>query len=373
VPWSSSVIGPEGGVVTYSLPNTEETGLQVRVPAGAWTACWEVEINSISFWDTPDYPDGFEPYDRPLPTGFIEISVFRQDENLVQTFAPDSMYMELSFPLHSIPNNDGEIFSTFYYDSTAGSWRVELPDDQNESELIVRTSSWRRPWSWGRIDLEEVDYEEHLAPVLEEEIGTEIWNDIQYTLDSIYDAAMQDRMELTCIALTFAEATFESFRDQAAENVELYQAYIDCGDCNPITPEFYTGLKQYVLLNVEAMALDLFTDAIPGRLWYLKLFGKAYVLALQAMARSLPCDYECFWNEAPPGIYLNAAAYYVSVLIIEVIQRYESSGYINCPGGTPPSPPVPVSRVFGTTGGATACVVENLTVPSDFQSVRRPQ
>ena len=195
---------------------------------------------------------------------------------------------------------------------------------------------------------------------------------LENTLDSIYDAAVQDRMELTCIALGFAEAAFESFRDQAAANVELYNAYIDCGECSPITPEFYDGLRQYVLLNVQAMALDLFTDAIPGKLWYLKLFGKAYVLALQAMARSLPCDYECFWDEAPPEMYLNAAAYYVSVLIIEVIQRYENSGYINCPAGAL-SPPIPTDQVLGTASAGKSCGVEGRTDFSDYHSVQRLQ
>jgi hypothetical protein len=330
VPWAAEVIGPDGGTVTYDWPDDVLDQLHVTVPAGAWAQCWEVTLSYIWIWDTPDYPDGFVPFERPMPTGSIEISIFRQSPEGVITYAPDSMYLDVSFPLHDLPQDSLAFIAGFYYDSTAGDWGVELADDANDEFLTIRTHAWRRPWSFGRIDLADIDFQTYMVPALEDQVGTETWSLIQATMDSIYDAAMEDTWgPITCGVLNVAEGVFTEFRNYSADMVAAIQATLGCGDCDATTPEFWQGLRTYIQLNIQYMAVELFVDAMRGRAWPLKIVGYLVMGGLLGAMQALPCNYDCLMDEAPPWYYVYTAAYGTSVLIIEVIQAYRD-GYTSC-------------------------------------------
>lgn len=344
------VIGPEGGTVRVTDPEDPSVGMEVSVPAGVWTACWEVGILYRSIFSTEDYPDGYVPFERPMPTGSVDIVIFRWTPDTSYD-APDSMYVEVSFPVHQLQRSEIELFSAFYYDSTNTTWRVRLPDGLTDSALTVQTKAWRRRWSWGRIDLAEIDFERHIEPALEERVGTETWNEIKATVDSVYDAAMRSRWEpITCFALNFAEGTFASFRDYSATMVRAIQAGFNCGTCDATTRQFYDELVEYIKLNLQYMLVEMFTDMIPGRLWPLKIAGFAMMGSLLAAMENLNCDYECLVKRAPPPFYLYTASYWVSYLVVEGIQWFKSSGYIHCgpEAWAAPPPQVPLG---GTPAG----------------------
>jgi len=339
------VIGPNGGVVKVTDPDDPLVGLEVSVPAGVWSACWEVGIVYQSIFSTEDYPDGYVPFERPMPTGSVEIVIYRWTPD-TSYYAPDSMHVEVSFPVHQLPRNELEMFSAFFYDSTRSTWRVKFPDAIDESLLTVHTRAWNRPWSWGRVDLAEIDFEQHIEPALEERVGTETWNEIKATVDSVYEAAMRARWEpITCFALDFAEGLFIGFKDYSADAVRAIQSGLGCRNCDATTMEFYSELVEYVRLNIQFMIVEMFTDMIPGRLWPIKLAGFAMMGSLLAAMDNLACDYDCLVERAPPPFYVYTAGYWFSSLVVEGIQRFRNSGYINCgpEAWTAPPPQVPLS------------------------------
>jgi hypothetical protein len=345
------VIGPAGGTVAVTDPDDPLFGLEVSVPAGAWTACWEVGIVYRSIFSTEDYPDGYVPFERPMPTGSLDLTIFRWTPDTSYD-APDSMYVEISFPVAQLTRNDLELFSAFFYDDPGASWRVKFPDAIGDSLLTVRTSAWRRRWSWGRVDLAEIDFEEHLEPALADRVGTETWNEIKGTVDSVYDAAMRARWEpITCIALDFAEGLFTEFENYSRDMVVAIQSTLQCRDCDATTMAFYEELVEYVRLNIQYMIVEMFTDAIPGRAWPLKLAGFAMMGSLLAAMDNLACDYDCLVERAPPPFYVYTAGYWFSYLVVEGIQRFRSSGFITCP----PTAGAPAPAAHGPPG-AGLCI-----------------
>lgn len=333
------VIGPDGGTVRVTDPDDPIVGAEVTVPAGAWGACWEVGILYRSMFSTEDYPDGYVPFERPSPTGSVEIVIFRWTPDTSYD-APDSMYVEVSFPVHQLQRSNVELFSAFYYDSTNARWRVRIPDALNDSAVTVYTRAWQHRWSWGRVDLSEIDFAEHIEPALEERVGTENWSRIKTTVDSVYDAAMRSTWEpITCFALNFAQGAFAGFRDYSADMVRAIQASFDCGTCDATTKQFYDELVEYIRLNLYYMIVDMITDAIPGRAWPLKLAGFAVMGSLLASMEALNCDYECLVERAPPLFYLYTAGYWGSYLVVEGIQWFKDSGYIHCAPEAWPAPP----------------------------------
>ena len=108
---------------------------------------------------------------------------------------------------------------------------------------------------------------------------------------------------------------------------------IDCGECNPIATEFYEGIRDYILLNVEAMIAELVIDVIPGGLitFPLKLAAYGWLLSVEGAIEALPCDYPCFARRAPPILYVNVAIYYGAEGMLGLLDWYRSSEYIMCP------------------------------------------
>jgi hypothetical protein len=344
------IIGPDGGTVEVTDPDDPLYGVSVSVPTGSWSACWEVGITYTSIFSTPDYPDGYVPFERPMPTGAVELHIFRWTPDTAYD-APDSMYVEVSFPLQRLQRNDLELYSAFFVDAAQTTWRIKFPDNVADSVLTVQTRAWRRQWSWGRVDLAEIDFEEHLEPALEDRVGTETWNEIKATVDSVYEAAMRATWEpITCIALDFAEGLFLEFQNYSKDMVNAIQGSIPCGGCDATTMAFYQELVQYVRLNIEYMIVEMFTDAVPGRAWPLKLAGFAMMGSLLAAMEALECDYECLVKRAPPPFYVYTAGYWFSYLVVEGIRWFRDSDLINC---SPPATSLPLRAGWpGPVSGA---------------------
>lgn len=149
---------------------------------------------------------------------------------------------------------------------------------------------------------------------------------------------------------------------------------IDCGECNPITTEFYEGIRDYILLNFEAMIAEMVIDVIPGGLitFPLKLAPYGWLLSVEAAIEALPCDYPCFARRAPPIIYVHVAIYYGAEGMLGLIDWYRNSEYIMCPPESafeqlltakikPHSAEnraTPVTTAFATTAPPTGSTIE---------------
>jgi hypothetical protein len=342
-----TVIGPDGGMVDiFDHPDASSPleGFQLVVPAGAWAQCWEVEIASSTYgFDTPDYPAGFAPAARD-PEGSIEFSIFRQTRTGGKVYAPDSMYVELHFPLRSIPQDARGYAFAFVFDSTALDWRVLIADDADADHLIVHVSDWKRHWSFGSIDLSAVDIERYLTPALAGRIGSAAWNRIEASLDSVYQAAVSQTSVLSCLGLNILEGFFVSARDRSATGLQAIGARVHCGTCDATTGLFWDEWRQYVHDKQTAMIMDMAMEIVGGPVtkgahWLVEeavglLVGKVSDL----MMGDYGCDYECFVNAIDWTFFFYLAVYNASGTIIEGIDWYRHS-FTTCPA--PPVDPSP--------------------------------
>jgi hypothetical protein len=265
-------IGPAGGTwENTSVVDGAIQGLRVTVPPGKWSACWQLEVEWSDSWNTPDYPAGFVPVAGPWAPASISITIYRQPAGThysERTYAPDSMYVELSFPLHSIPADSQRFLAAFNYDSTAMDWRLQSPDKIDTSFLTIHTSSWRREWSFGRIDPARIDFERYVAPALAARVGTGTLSQIQRAIDSIYNTVPPMDWPPDCNDLDVMKLVFESFRDNGIAAMNAIQAGIHCGTCDALTQAFWDDWETYLQMQDTQSLLKFFTGLIiPEESW----------------------------------------------------------------------------------------------------------
>lgn len=141
-------IGPAGGKEVFSEPGHPMDGLTIRIPAGAWTECWSVMITEQRLSSgSPRYHEGFLPFESPsfgehFVSVLIEQAVFEGDRYMGNRLAPPSMYMEILFPLRSIPEDAASIYSAFQLDAEDTDWNVKLPEKLDNGMLTVTTTEW---------------------------------------------------------------------------------------------------------------------------------------------------------------------------------------------------------------------------------------
>ena len=323
-----SIIGPQGGEAGFG--NTDNA-VRLIVPAGAWAECWEVQVEGDWGWATPDYPAGF------LPSGYAGagsagIAIYRQTETGERIYAPDSMYVELSFPLLSIPADAQRIIGTFYFDSTAMDWRVRLPDARDADFVTVRVNDWKRPWWFGRIDLQDVDFQRYMAPALEGQVGTETWNRIMAAMDSVYNRA-KPSLALTCLGANIVQGLFEALRDNGAAGVRAIQAGVHCGTCDALSGVFWDEWHQYVDLKQTGLFIDLVGNLVPGGGIVKEIAGQAISFIYDRLTSGgFACDFECYFDAIPKSWYLYMAEYYAGAGIASLIKDFKT-GYLHCPLG----------------------------------------
>ena len=355
-----TVIGPDGGMV--DIPDHPDVsspleGFQLVVPAGAWAQCWEVELSSTVYaFDTPDYPAGFLPAPSD-PEGSIEFSIFRQTQSGGRIYAPDSMYLELHFPLQSIPPASRGYAFGFVFDSTAMDWRVLIADDADDGHLVVHVSDWKRQWSFGSVDLAEVDVARYLTPALADRIGSEAWSRIEASLDSVYEAAVSQTSVLTCLGLNILEGFFVSARDRSATALQAISAQVHCGPCDATTGLFWDEWRLYVQDKQTAFIMDMALDVAGGTVargahWLIEeAVGLIVGGVTDLMMGDYACDYECFINAIDWTFFFYLAVYRGSGAVIDGIDWYRGA-FTTCP-----APPVdPAAWLVG--GGTCLAALE---------------
>jgi hypothetical protein len=319
-----TVIGPQGGETGVGYSTTPGDMVRLLVPAGAWAECWEVQVNGDFGWTTPAYPTGFIP-GQYATLGSIAISIYRRTPAGDTIYAPDSMYVELSFPLLKIPPDSQLFLAAIHYDGTARDWRVILPDAIDTNFLTVHVTNWKQPWWFGRLDPARIDFNRYVAPALADRIGTDAWSNIQTVMDSINNAAVP-YMQNNCAGVNAIQAIFEGFMNHGAAGVQAIQAGINCGTCDALTAIFWNDWWEYVHRLQVVNLIDFLTNLIPEGKWPLELGGYAITFALQQWAKSgFACDYECYFNSISLTWYLYMAEYAVGGAIAGLIDVYKTN------------------------------------------------
>ncbi len=330
VPDDGDCLGPAGGTISITDTTDALAGVSFHVPAGAWDDCWSVAMLYHSTFSTPNFPDGLEGYEGWL-TGGIELEIGRADGG-EWTSAPDSLDFELTLPLRGLSAQLGEKIVAYRYDEAAGLYRLVLPVRQDEHSITVRGHHTRQLWTWGKIDIGEIDFETYLTPVMEELHGAGGWLEIRAELVRLQADAVAQQNAITCAALQIVRAAFVGAREAAADNVRAIQDGLHrrCGTCDALTSVFYEDLGEYVKLQVGSYLVDLFFGE--SRSLLLKLYSVIMCTYLEYCADQLPCDYECFAESVGLDFYINLAMYYASEVVVELIDWAIISGYVDCPG-----------------------------------------
>ena len=321
-----TVIGPAGGEVVLGSSGV----VRLAVPAGAWAECWEVQVEGdYGGWNTPNYPAGFLP-SQYSDWGSVSISIYRQGASGERIYAPDSMYVELSFPLLSIPADAQRVIGTFHYDNAAMDWVVRLPDARDADFVTVRVSDWKQPWWFGRIDLQGVDFQRYMAPVLEDQVGTETWTRIMAVMDSIYNKA-KPNLALNCLAANVVQGLFLALSDNGAAGVRAIQAGVHCGTCDALSAAFWDEWHQYIDVKQTGLMMDLVGNLVPGGGIVKELAGQAISFIYDKLTSGgWACDFECYFDAIPKVWFLYMAEYYVGKGAASLVQDFKT-GYLGCP------------------------------------------
>ena len=322
-------IGPAGGVVARSGADDPLDGVSLAVEPGAWDRCWSVSMLYHSTFTTPNFPAGLEGYEGFL-TGGLELDISRAVDLEHRIDAPDSLDFELSFPLRTLTAGPGEKIMAFRFDDAAGIYRLEVPWRLDEERLTVRTHRHRPLWTWGKVDLDDVDFDLYLEPVMVELHGEGGWLEIQAELDRLQAEALADRRALTCEALRIVGTSLVAAGETAADNVRAIQNSLHgaCGVCDALTAEFYDELAEYLQLRVEIFLAEFFlgnSRDVLVRIYQIVMCGY-----LQYCIAQLDCDYPCFADSVDLGFYLQLSTYYVCNAMAGLIDWAIASGYVEC-------------------------------------------
>lgn len=325
-PMHYTIIGPDGGWVSYGVASTRGDQILLNVPAGVWSSCWEVQLEPD--WSAPSYPSGFVPSSY-VYAGAVAVSIYRQTRDGDRIYAPDSMYLELSFPTLYLPSDGQEPLAVFTYDGMALDWRVVLPDVVDSDFLTARTGDWRQPWYFGRVDLGRIDFARYMEPALEDHIGTATWERIVAEADSLHNV-MAPNLAWSCIAANFVEGIFVALRDRGVAGIQAIQAGLQCGDCDVMSDVFWEEWRQYLDVKQTGLMIDLLSMAVPGGGVVKEIAGQAISLVYDWCTSSpFACDYECYFDEIPKVWFLYMAEYYVGRGLISLVQEVKTN-YLGC-------------------------------------------
>lgn len=312
------VIGPEGGIVEGI---EELAGVTVEVPAGAWDGCWEVRIRYEGIFDAPDYPEGFVPFERPAPTGAVEIEIGLTDSHGEFVPASEPMPFTLSFPMDIVAvvtAGPEDIPAAFFTDEAHAAWNIELPRSHDTERLTVETSSQGALWSWGVVDLEDVDFDQHMRPALDRYAGGDSLFEVEAALADLARQVEEQSWALDCIGLGLAEDFFLGIRNGLHDALVVEANGLGCGVCDVTTAQFREQLLEWLRYRIMLELVDVIAGCNTG-----SAVGCVVVsLGLEVLSAMITevlsatlghdCNYACLFDEAEPTLWASLALYWLS-------------------------------------------------------------
>ncbi len=322
-------IGPSGGQAAVTDTNSAFDGVALTVDPGAWDQCWTVVFQPYSPFATPDFPDGLTGYANFL-TGSVRLSIGRQVTWEQWEEAPSPLPMHLTFPVGALTVEPGEKLVAFRYDEAAGKYRLVFPDRVDDGQLTVSTGDHASLWTWGKVDLGEVDFDAYLAPAMEELHGAGVWSAVEAKLDSLRQATSGGAITANCTTLDAVRSALVIAHAGAGATLRAIQNSLsgDCGLCDATSPAFSAELAAYFRLKVAEILTDLFTSG--SRNPYVRLYGCIMTGYQQHGIAELDCDFPCLSDSVGADYYYNLAIYHVAAAMVELIDWAMAGGFINC-------------------------------------------
>ncbi len=321
------LIGPEGGSLEFTDPESPYYGVKIIIPEGALEHCTSLYFNTYYNWQYPG-------------TGFIPQTQKPFNFNLGVYFDGDSVRFRISFPIQDVTITDStsQILCAYHYDPELPcylKWHIVLPSEINDSTMIIDTERFYGTWSWGLVSLYEVPYDCYLKPLIGDVIGQEKWDDVMNQIATTIDTTiLADDFSFDCISILMVRGVFEALYLALGEQMDMYQTVISpiAGDCNVLNPiEFFKGAVEYLgLLALATLAQSV--DALGAGGILSAFLAKSMESALE----STSCNYAAFmqWtDEQFWGFFSLYCFYYMMIHLIDWFVLY--AGVIDCPGWTP--------------------------------------
>lgn len=325
---NTDCIGADGGSVAVTDTSSFLYGVSFHVLPNTWEQCWSVYLSYHSTFSTPNFPDGIEGYEGWL-TGSMELAIGRESGH-DWIDAPDTLGFELTFPRRDMTEESGEKLMAFRFDEQVDLYRLAVPMRMDDQSLTVQGHHYQQLWTWGKVDLEEIDFETYLQPAMEELHGVGAWLEIEAELQRLEEQALADQQAFTCEALAIARTAFATVGEAAADNVRSIQDSLEgrCGVCDATTAHFYDELSDYLRLKMQYYVADLFLGN--SRNVLIKIYGLLLCGYLQYSMWQLDCDYECFCDHVSGSFYGQLARYAACLLMVDLIDWAQTSGFIEC-------------------------------------------
>jgi hypothetical protein len=316
------MIGPEGGVLEVNATTGSAiNGVNVEIPEGILISCRSLVISDQLVYPIPSLPAGFNPICWDKCVFDVEIS----------GSPPVSMPMQMSIPIREISVTPGEILSAYYYDNANGKWQIVLPEEIDNDNMTINTT-YQEKWSWGTVSLAEVDDIGTLEHLLEEELGTQIWNELNEAINQIIDILIADDFNADCTDLNDLNNQFIQLRNEAIPQLERFQQDLGdkCGSCNVLSDYFLTELGEYIELRMKIFIAEIFKDVdLPGMLgdFLYKMCMSAAIGGLWEQIESAPCNYRCL-VENSLGMWIPQISRYTADLGIIIVALANDT--LNC-------------------------------------------
>jgi len=328
-PADGDCIGPAGGSVAVTDSSDLLCGVSLSVEPGAWPQCWSVYFGYHSTFSTPNFPDGMEGYEGWL-TGSVELEIGRAT-GPDWTPAPEPIDFELTFPLRGLTVEPGWKIMAFRYDEEADLYRLAPPLRTDATSVTVAAHRHRQLWTWGKVDLAEIDFDTYLAPLMEEMFGTAGWLEIQAELDLAQAQIMENHRMLTCEAVHIVQGALVAAGEAAADNVREIQDALhgSCGLCDATTAAFYDQLSDYLTYRAGQFITDLFTG--DSNDVFLRIYGILMNCYLEYSISQLDCDYPCFADAVHLDFYVQLGLSATCYVAAGVIDFALANGFIDCP------------------------------------------
>jgi|GEM_PF-3187637 len=320
-------IGPEGGTIEVTEPESPLYGMKIDVPAGALAQQATITISL----DTSS----------PLPEGF-------DDSYPVANITSDSPFLQdvkITFPIWSIPTNDGEVLSAYYYRTSDGIWTIVSATEINDTQLVIETDHLSL-WRWGTVTLEDVEPQTVTAAM--EEMFTD-YVDLEpaaqnkmVTFTSMFNDLIVHFESYSCEDRQKMASILNDIIGQTKPGIEAYvndQNVINA--CNPdyictlghmlITDE-NMGLKKWAEVEIRGVFGEVFWSMLPGvgglgGDLLMEALGKALIDGQYqgAVEHELGCDYRCIFKNGTFDFYLNVIVCnlsYVALFALEMADSY---------------------------------------------------
>lgn len=304
---AEAVIGPNGGVIEVTDPESPAYGVSMEIPEGALEKSAVVSISVES--DVPVLPDGFN-------TGATALELDVSAELLHA--------VEIEFPVDYMPTPMEGLPCAFFYDEIAGKWRLTLPSDIDYDNMVmkIRTSHlsiWK--WGWTIIDtLTDGAVSEAIQDALIEAIGEDRWNTLIGSAESlaedIIDLAEEITTDAACATIEgIGIALYSALEFLDSELQYLYEDPVGlCDDklvwCGPMSYYFFEHIPQRLVELFTEVTVHRVCQAIGGKT---AVLTAAKTLSLGLALAYSPCVI-CYisLSELNPTFWGLLGSYYVA-------------------------------------------------------------